>query len=193
MEWPGVGRDGAVHGGATVGANREGHRVTQGGVLSEGRERRRKGLRRGSPPPMFLPVLVRLMFDVFSPSAFDRLESPEEGQLYSVVLGIGPIRIGGANPIGHQRRSNLWSEIVKYVRDSTSSPEYICSVTFVPLHRRIRQSRPQLSQYPHRSFDRHWKSRLSRSLHRPKFSIVGKIVGTCTIIEVVRIASNLPV
>ena len=35
---------------------------------------------------------------IFNCHYLDRLESPEERQLYSAVLGIGPIRIGGARP-----------------------------------------------------------------------------------------------
>lgn len=43
------------------------------------------------------------------------LESPEERQLYPVVLGIGPIRISGTDPVRHQCRSNFLSEIVKHI------------------------------------------------------------------------------
>lgn len=44
-----------------------------------------------------------------------RLESPEERQLYPVVLGIGPIRIGGTDPVCHQRRSNFLSKIMEHI------------------------------------------------------------------------------
>jgi hypothetical protein len=40
------------------------------------------------------------------------LESIEKGHLNAVILGIGSIRIGGANKVGRQRRSNFLCEIV---------------------------------------------------------------------------------
>ena len=43
------------------------------------------------------------------------LESPEERLLYPAVLGISPVRIGGANEDRLQPRPNFWSEIVEQV------------------------------------------------------------------------------
>ena len=47
--------------------------------------------------------------------AANLLESIEKGHLNAVIFGIGSIRIGGANKVGRQRRSNFWRKIVEHI------------------------------------------------------------------------------
>ena len=120
-------------------------------------------------PPILPPRSCAVDVRRTQPVRLDRLESPEEGQLDLVVLGIGPIRIGGANPVRHQRRSNFLGEIVEHVR-------IVCGIADVDTLRR--SHRPAAERHTHRTSHFTGVGGVDRPVAAadPCLSLIGEIV-----------------